>query len=98
MRQAVKRAVRDTDLSARFTADEKRRVELAMAKTGKNLTDFVRDAVIGSADMVLADDAVSAFAGAIGVIGVPGDFGRRADETYAELLLQKHASSKRRTR
>jgi hypothetical protein len=89
---------RDADLSARFTADEKCRVELAMAKSGKNLSDFVREAVLASADQLLADDAMAAFVGAIGVISVPGDFGRRADDLLADLLLEKHSSGRRRTR
>lgn len=86
---------RDTDLSARFTTEERRRVELALAKSGKNLTSFIRDAVLASVDEALADDAVAAFSGAIGVIGVKGSFGRRSEEAYTELLLQKHA--RRRT-
>lgn len=99
MGQAAKKSIRrDADLSARFTADEKRRVELAMAKTGQTASDFIRAAVIHSADQTLKGDAVAAFIGAIGAIGVPSDAGRRADQTYAEMLLQKHNHDKRRTR
>lgn len=97
-RAAGKPNRREADLSARFTPQEKIRVELAMARTGKNLTDFIRGAVLGSADEVLANDPLATFAGAIGAINVKGDFGRRADMVYAELLQEKHGIRRRRTR
>ena len=82
---------RDVDLGARFTPAEKARVDLAMNRAGRNLSDFVRDAVLTRAETILAQDALAAFQPAIGVLDVPGDFGRRADEVLADLLIEKHA-------
>lgn len=88
---------RDRDLSARFSLGERQRVERAVAKSGKSMSDFIREAVISSADEVLADEsAATAFADAIGVISVKGAFGRRADATYASMLTEKHRRRPRR--
>ena len=97
-RAAKHSARRDADLSARFTADEKRRVEMALLKTGKKLSEFMREAVIASANQVLATDPMAAFSGAIGAISVPGDFGREAETVLTDLLLDKHQPEARRTR
>ncbi|MBU6428619.1 MAG: DUF1778 domain-containing protein [Cyanobacteria bacterium REEB65] len=94
-RAAKKASRRDVDLGARFTAAEKARVARAMAKSGKNLSDFVRAAVLGSADQALAGDSLAAFAPALGVIDVKGDFGRRAEALYTARVLEKHEAGRR---
>jgi hypothetical protein len=97
-RAAKKVGRRDADLGARFTLNERARVELAMVRSGQNLTEFIRTAVLSAADQALANDPLAAFAGAIGVIDVKGPGARRSEAVYSEMLLDKHAASRRRTR
>ncbi|MEB3187641.1 MAG: hypothetical protein VKP72_09415 [bacterium] len=85
-------------MGARFTSGERGRVEQALSRTGKNLSDFIRDAVLSAADSALLNDAVSVFGVAIGAIDVPGDHARRADELLSGMLIDKHAARSRRTR
>jgi hypothetical protein len=47
---------------------------------------------------VLSEDPVAALEDVIGAIELQGEFGRRADDLYAELLLEKHSPDARRTR
>ena len=86
---------RSADLGARFTQEERLRVERARMMRGQNLSEFIRSAVLASAQETLATDPLAPFSDAIGVLDVPGAFGR---EGAHELLLAKHSPENRRNR
>lgn len=89
---------RDEELGARFTRSQKERVKAAAERAGKTPSDFVREAVLSLADRVLKDDALAGFDTFIGMVDVPDVHAREHSEAFADLILEKHAPSKRRTR
>ncbi len=86
------------DLGARFSASQKERVLAAAAKAKLSPSDFIRGAVLGKADAILADDLVAAFGGFVGMINDPSLSARSNSRLYSDALALKHAPEGRRTR
>ncbi len=97
-REARRAEPKGEELGARFSASQKKRVLAAAAKAHLSPSDFVRDAVIGKADAVLADDLLAAFGEFVGLVSDPTLAGSGHSDLYAAALARKHAPEARRTR
>ncbi len=85
------------DLGARFSASQKERVLAAAAKAKVSPSEFIREAVLGKADTILADDLVAAFGSFVGLINDPSLSARSHGRQYTDALTLKHAPERRRT-
>ncbi|MBI6546079.1 MAG: hypothetical protein HY692_04750 [Cyanobacteria bacterium NC_groundwater_1444_Ag_S-0.65um_54_12] len=86
------------ELGARFTISQKKRVLAAAAKAKLSPSEFIREAVLGKADSILAKDLAAAFNGFVGLVSDPTLAGREHSRQYAAELEEKHTPGMRRTR